>query len=204
MKLSSHNTKIIQQTVISRWPGKIVVIFAARGRQVAMWGPSKLLTKGDNLTKIISSVVGTQLYYNVVGSWLYYNVVGSLLHYNVVGSKLHYTMADSMLSPTSLMLASTTREPLDQGLHQLSDVFTITGQYYCLHLLHLLRQDQLQMARREEGWTRWPGGMGHGGEERNHGKIITLCNYVLSFPSFHTIISLPFCSIKPVSAQALT
>ena len=153
MKLSSHNTKIIQRTVISRWPGKIVVIFAARGRQVAMWGPSQLLTKADNLTKIISSVVGSQLHYMVVGSQLHYMVVGSLLYYMVVGTLLYYMVVGTLLYYTMADSISL--------LHQLSDVFTITGQYYCFHLLHLLRQDQLQMARREEGWTRWPGGMGH-------------------------------------------
>jgi len=129
MKLSSQNTKIIQRTVISRWPGKIVVIFAARGRQVAMWGPSQLLTKADNLTKIISSVVGSQLHYMVVGSQLHYMVVGSLLYYMVVGSllyymgsRLHYTMAGfiPMISSASLMEGDTGY----QGLHQLSDVPT--------------------------------------------------------------------------------
>jgi len=109
-----------------------------------MWGPSQLLTKADNLTKIISSVVGSQLHYMVVGSQLhymmvgsqlhytmvgsllYYMVVGSLLYYMVVGSRLHYTMADSipMISSASLMEGDTGY----QGLHQLSDVSTITGQ----------------------------------------------------------------------------
>merc|ERR1711971_445508 len=113
-----------------------------RGRQVAMWGPSQLLTKADNLTKIISSVVGSQLHYMVVGSQLhymvvgsqlYYMVVGSLLYYMVVGSllyymgsRLHYTMAGfiPMISSASLMEGDTGY----RGLHQLSDVSIITGQ----------------------------------------------------------------------------
>ena len=60
----------------------MAVIFAARGRPVAMWGPSKLLTKVKNFTKI-SSVVGSQLHYIVVGFQLHYimGMVGSQLHF---------------------------------------------------------------------------------------------------------------------------